>query len=317
MSREAEVQERLLQRRAKLTRPDGKREFGYLKSIVHAEFPNTIHDANAYKKEMARVRLNLKRADKEHAGRDSQTKKTLSVERLRYLKKVSLRRRGDPGKVDYAPELHLMVFHWVVDTINNVKGRISSDVLKVYVQMFAQDLRQHYNNEVARGRMDVASIPRIPKLSTDASMKSWIYRFRKKHKLAWNAVNLHLKCSIPQAYARAGAFFFNLYVIRWLHYFLNGNRQILRFDDSDEKPFWFYTTREGLKVPGVPVLGLTSRPQFILKKWMLEKWGPFLMVQAKARGQVPGERSQGRGSRDQRQIAVPFQCLAFVLSGRA
>ena len=240
MSAEDQLQERCIQHRKRMTRADDSRPFGYLRELVFAEFPNTRGDPFAFKKELGRIKRCLKRADAS-GGKDSKEKKAMAVERMRKVKKAQLRRRGAPGLDDYAPELHHQLFYWVVDTILNVKGRISSDILSVHLTMFSQDLRRYYQNEVGKGHMDASAIPRMPKLEAEAAMKSWIYRFRKKHHLAWNAVNLRLKCSLPKTYARVEAFFYNLYGVRWLHYFLNGNRQILRFEDSDEKPLWYTT----------------------------------------------------------------------------
>ena len=210
MSSEDLLQERCVEHRKRATRKDGKKNFGWLKDIVHAEFPNTRSDPFAFQKELGRVKRCLSRADGA-GGNDSKTKKQMTVRRLRHVKKSQLRRRGDPGKNDYAPELHQAVFSFVVDTIQNVHGRINSDILKVHIAMYLQDLQRHYENEVENGRLDRAAIPCMPKLGNEKAMMSWIYRFRKKHHLAWNAVNLRLKCSLPKTYARVNAIFSTIF----------------------------------------------------------------------------------------------------------
>ena len=103
----------------------------------------------------------------------------MTVEKIRCINKDKRRRRGNPGNADYAPELHQQLFHWVVDTIQNAKGRISSEVLKVMITMFSQELRRFYTYQVTQGFMEQAAIPRMPNLNSVPAMNSWIYRFRK------------------------------------------------------------------------------------------------------------------------------------------
>ena len=237
VTEETKLEERCVEARKGYTREDGSRPNGYLRQIVLAEFPQCEHDDIAFRRELSRIKRCLKRADATSAN--VKKSRTMTVRRLRYKDKTTLRRRGNPGKEDYAPELHQELFHWVVDTIQNVKGRINSDVLALQVTKLSQDLRRYYMNEVKAGRMDTYNMPKLPKLERQEALSSWIFRFRKKHHLAWNAVNLRLKCSRKKTLVRVRIFFRNLYIVRWLHFYLHGEREVLRFEDSDEKPLWY------------------------------------------------------------------------------
>ena len=57
---------------------------------------------------------------------------------------VQKRRRGKPGPPVFAPEIAEELFQWVVDTINNIRGRISSDLLKGQAMSILADYERYW-----------------------------------------------------------------------------------------------------------------------------------------------------------------------------
>ena len=126
------------------------------------------------------------------------------------------------------------LFQWIIDTIQNIKGRLTGSVIKLQAETIAADFVRSYRIRIERGELEPGMVPRLP-LYNDA----WLYRFRLDRGLSWRMVNLRMKCGWKSLVIRLKLFFENLYTIRWAHYFLNGSKQILRFENDDEKPLWY------------------------------------------------------------------------------
>ena len=83
--------------------------------------------------------------------------------------------------------------------------------------------------------MDIADKPPVPVIS-----KQWVWDWRKEFGITWRTVNLRFKCSFATILHRLDLFFTNLFILRWLHFFLFPEGT-LGFSDSDEKPLWKVT----------------------------------------------------------------------------
>ena len=215
---------------------------GWLRDFVKAEFPETATQEAAFKKDYKRCltlsSLMLKLM-KGKPGRTALEKRKEWEETWKKLGKRDGRyhkRRGKPGKTFYCPEVREELFAWFVDTIENVKGRISSHVILHEAETILADYEAYLQNEVEAGRLEAGIQMRIVKLNMH-----WLFRWRKEFQITWRTVNLRYKISRVKLNRRVELFFINLFKIRWLHYFLNGERQILRFSNSDQKPMWFTT----------------------------------------------------------------------------
>lgn len=150
------------------------------------------------------------------------------------------RRRGNPGRIPMNPILRQELFCWFIDTVNFVKARITSNLLLLQARIIISDLQNAHQEDIRTGKVEAGSTLQLPKLDNAAGF-TWIYGWRLQHHLSWRTVNLRFKCGYRKLKERLGLFWTNVFVIRWIHYFLNGRRQILRFSNSDEKPLWVTT----------------------------------------------------------------------------
>ena len=150
------------------------------------------------------------------------------------------RRRGNPGRMPMNPILRQELFCWFIDIVNFVKARITSALLLLQAKIIISDLQNTHQEDIRTGKAEAGSTLQFPKLDGTAGM-TWIFGWRLQHHLSWRTVNLRFKCSYRKLKERLCLFWTNVFVIRWVHYFLNGRLQILRFSNSDEKPLWVTT----------------------------------------------------------------------------
>jgi len=150
------------------------------------------------------------------------------------------RRRGNPGRMPMNPILRQELFCWFIDTVNFVKARITSNLLLLQARIIISDLQNAHQEDIRTGKVEAGSTLQLPQLDNAAGF-TWIYGWRLQHHLSWRTVNLRFKCSYRKLKERLCLFWTNVFVIRWIHYFLNDRRQILRFSNSDEKPLWVTT----------------------------------------------------------------------------
>ena len=165
----------------------------------------------------------------------------------------SSRRFGQPGSRYWTPCVREELYCWFIDSIQNVKGRITGSVMLAQARVLLDDFDRNWNIRVKAGQVEEANKPRLPILNS-----SWLYRFRQEYKLSWRMVNLTFKVSQAKLFRRLDAFYCNIFKIRWLHYHLNGRKQILRFSNSDQKPFWFTSTADvkTLSIKGLEAVGV-------------------------------------------------------------
>ena len=154
-------------------------------------------------------------------------------------KVASGRRRRRGGRRHLCPELRDELFAFFVDTIENVKGRLDSVILMVQAEIIIRDILQFFNDLVAEGKADPADRPRVPKITF-----AWIHRWRLQYGITYRTVSLRVKCSWAKLYQRITLFWVNVLRLRWLHYFLRGEQQSLRFLNCDEKPLWYNYTAD-------------------------------------------------------------------------
>ena len=124
------------------------------------------------------------------------------------------------------------LFAWFVDTLQNVKGRIMSSLLIQQAEKIKSDYTVYMNTLVSRGAMEQCDV-KIPQIN-----KHWLLKWRLEFKLSWRTVNLRFKCSHKKLMRRLEIFWVNIFHIRWLHYYLNDEQQLLKFSNSDQKPLW-------------------------------------------------------------------------------
>ena len=153
--------------------------------------------------------------------------------RRRQVRPQARRRKGVAGRKFMAPEIREELFQWFVDTISFIRGRINSFMLVQQAGVIAIDVLAEFQTRLEEGDASESQRPRIPVFS-----KQWVFIWRLQYGISWRQVNLRLKCSFTKLVHRCRGFWLNIFSMRWLHYFLNGRRQTLRFVNSDEKPMW-------------------------------------------------------------------------------
>lgn len=215
------------------------------------------------------------------------------------------RRRGDPGRVPMNPILRQELFCWFVDTVNFTKARITSSLLLLQAQIIISDLRNAHEEDIRTGKVEAGSTLQYPKLDGVAG-STWIYGWRLQHHLSWRTVNLRFKCSYRKLKERLDLFWQNVFIIRWVHYFLNGRRQILRFSNSDEKPLWV-TTAATVKTLGRKCRKTAVRENFhgTRERFTAKTLVEWPKPEARAMGRRLAVLFKGVGTRLREELVVP------------
>ena len=206
---------------------------GWLKQFCYREYPHL--DGSAWRAEYERCRR-IVRAGAESVSEQpvaTTTSDSAPNRRRNQVRPPVRRRKGVPGRTFLSPEIREELFQWFVDTINFVRGRINSSMLAQQAGVIATDVLSEFQKRLEEGDASESARPRIPVFS-----KQWVYQWRLQYGISWRQVSLRLKCSFTKLVNRCRGFWLNIFRMRWLHYFLNGKRQTLRFVDSDEKPMW-------------------------------------------------------------------------------
>ena len=164
------------------------------------------------------------------------------------------RKRGG-GNQSLASAVNDELWHWFVDTVQNVKGRLPSQILLAQAEVLGQDLRQQHEERVLAGTVDTAAAPRLPKFNF-----VWLKRWRQKYGVTWRTVDLFYKCSLLKLKTRLRVFWCNVFRIRWLHYWLFGPEAVLRWVNCDQKPLWFNN------IGALKTLGLRGASRVAIKE---------------------------------------------------
>ena len=197
------------------------------------------------------------------------------------------RKRGG-GNKSLSAAVNDELWHWFVDTVQNVKGRIPSQVLLAQAELLGQDLRQQYAQRMREGTVDTSAAPKLPKFNY-----VWMLRWRQKYGVTWRTVDLFYKCSLLKLKTRLRVFWCNVFRIRWLHYFLFGPLAVLRWENCDQKPLWFNN------IGALKTLGLRGAKRVAVKENVAATRMRFTMM---TRCAWPKLRTQ-----DSKRYAVMFK----------
>ncbi len=230
---------------------EGKR--GWLTKFVRRKYPLYDVESGAFRLEYRRC-SSLFRNDTKKAGEVGPTSSSYKSQPKDAVPPAKRRRRGRPGRPTMCQELREELFQWFVDTIDNVKGRIDSRIVLMQAEILAQDLQAVKAKRVQAGETSDEEI-KIPQLHY-----IWLLRWRRQYGLTWRMVTLRFKCSRAKLKRRLELFWRNILSVRWLHFYLNGKRQTLRFINADEKPLWFTSNADAktLAPKGAKVVVVTE-----------------------------------------------------------
>ena len=204
------------------------RPYGWLTAFCNREYHHL--DGSAWWAEYERCR----RVVRASADPVSETPVATTISdcapkhRRTQVRQPARRRKGCPGRKFMAPEIREELFQWFVDTMSVVRGRINSSMLMQQAAVIAGDILMEFEKRLSEGDASESERPKIPLFS-----KAWVFTWRLQYGLSWRMITLRLKCSFTKLVHRIRGFWLNLFGIRWLHYFLNGKRQTLRFVNSD------------------------------------------------------------------------------------
>ena len=274
---------------------------GWLETFVKAEFPNAAKSRAHLLLEKNHVERAMRAYTKAHTG--DMRPEDYRAENLPRLHK---KRRGKPGRCRMAEYVEDEVFDFFINTVLNVKGRVPSALLLAEAECIAQDYLADWRRRVDLGELEPECEPVMPKFD-----KHWIKRWRQRYGITWRTVNLRMKCSKGKLYARLQVFWCNVLKVRFLHFFLNGKKQILRFENCDQKPFW-YTTADGCKtlaIKGVKKISVRENVPLTRKRFTCMTRCTWPRPRHRQDKKLCAVMLKGVGTKLREQVPVPEDVL--------
>jgi len=207
----------------------------WIDKFVQTEFPESQTDqkllgANKFRVYKAMRTINAE--DKSTAIKQCASR-SLAVQNGR-------RRRHSSETSKFAnPCIREELFAWFLDTLQNVKCRLSAFIILSQAHLIASVYLDGIQKAKEEGRLDESFQPVIPKFTN-----GWLYLWRREYGLSWRTVNLRFKVSWSKLKELICIFHINTLKIRWLHYYLCGERQILIMINCDEKPLYFTSAHD-------------------------------------------------------------------------
>ena len=135
------------------------------------------------------------------------------------------RHKGGGNKAK-CPELGFELYQWLVDTIDNVKGRVFGWMLMLQAKIIMKDIETF-----AEENNLIVALPSI-------EGTGWLSRWRREWGVCVRAVTLVYKISWADLVTRVGVNLRNNIRIRVLWRIFFGNRPF-KVVTCDQKPFWF------------------------------------------------------------------------------
>ena len=144
------------------------------------------------------------------------------------------RRKAYARKRTATDVLETHLYQWAIDQLH-MGCRLYSAQLLDEATLIANDLRVQHEVMIESGEREVGTRLKLPKLEGNAG-SVWSSRLLDKKQLSWRMTNLQFKIDKATSDQRVKRFLERLLHIRWLHYYLHGEKQTLSFSNSDEKP---------------------------------------------------------------------------------
>ena len=170
----------------------GRLRKGWLKKFIARIVPPTDKVGYQAKYNLARrLRKDANRTSAEqprHTAQMGRGEAGYADSSVRHSKRK--RKRGG-GNKSISPALNDELWNWFVDTVQNVKGRIPSEMLLAQAEVLAQDIQQQHAEQMREGTVDTSAAPKIPMIGG-----SFLKRWRRKYGVTWRTVDLIYKCSL-------------------------------------------------------------------------------------------------------------------------
>ena len=215
--------------------------YGWMEAYIEKYVPDSMamskKQRTHYKERIKRL---LRRDRAATAASSEQMVRTAtSVPSAGKVKGAKDRKRfGTPGRTVASLLLYTELYQWFIDLIGSLKCRVSSSILLYQARVIAGDIYASLQDDIAHGRLPAGSKCPLPILTGANGMK-FIRGWRNYFDISWRRCNLRFKCNSATILLRCTMFWENCLRIRFLHYYLVGCREILKFVNSDEKPMWF------------------------------------------------------------------------------
>ena len=230
---------------------DGARKGAWLIDFVHDKWPAAKRDPKLFTRRRQHCWSLLRAArakDKPKAPGATQLasyyEKVLSCRALKgrgyartcakaHVSKAHLKRQRGAGRPILCPELGEELWHWFVDTVRNVKGRIGNGLLLCQARSLKDELQDVYKDLLDAGTITEKDKPKLPKV-TDGWIRSW----RKRYRVSYKTKTVAYKVPRAVLLKRLGVFWRNNIRIRHFHrrMFPQGK---LHFRAYDQKPMYF------------------------------------------------------------------------------
>lgn len=143
------------------------------------------------------------------------------------------KRRFGGGRQRKMPAVAEELFTWMIDTIDQIKGRMPASLLLQQAGLIVQDLKRHHQIEIENGCIEPTAKLDVPVLNA-----SWLRSWRHFYGITYRKVNLRFKCSKTILMKRLAVFWENCIIVRALHAALEPHVKLV-VEGFDQKPLWF------------------------------------------------------------------------------
>ena len=279
---------------------------GWLKAFIREEYSTTPEDPD-YHERTLEVQAAMK-----HAKKHGDTPRTCdAIHGVRASMRKRLPGAGRPrGYIALMEEL----WHWFVDRISNIKGRITSKMILSQVEVIKADMRNFYHMQLEKGlQTEMPKLPATGDTHIVANFRSW-------YGVTWRTVNLRYKISHAKRMSRLVVFWSNIIKTRTLHAKCFGPDK-LKFLGFDQKPLYFNSALDDKS------LDLRGKSRVVVRECVAASRQRFSVMTTCGSWYVWGDparpppiavmfRADGDGSRI-RQALFPHEnvCLQFAPKG--
>ena len=153
--------------------------------------------------------------------------------RTSLTKHSARKRRHGGGNARRCPELGFELWTWFVDTIRNLKCRVSTRTLESQARLLLADAKGACDDLVREGTVTADQVPRWPTIS-----QSWVSDWRRRYRVSYKMTTIVYKVARAVLAHRLGVFWRNCMRLQYFHSKMFPGRR-LRWRAYDQKPLYF------------------------------------------------------------------------------
>ena len=287
-----------------------KKRSSVIREVVLECRPSLRNDPAALKKELNRCRMLVSR--NRGGGISAKEKMRISQTAIGKSKRAcqmqKRRREAPPEKLTAKTTLDHALYQWAIDQLH-MGSRLNTQSMIGQATLIINDLRVQHQVDIENGEIDAGTQLRLPQLEGNAG-RTWVSRFLHRKGLSWRMTNLQFKIDKATQDARIKVFLERVLHIRWLHYYLNGERQLLDFSNSDEKPMMMIqaASKKTIAIKGKRSRVWAKEPHVKTRARFTVKTR-VTYPKAPADGKTVSIMFKGEGSRIAKTLEVPDDAL--------